>query len=258
MTNRINRDKLGRNSWYRDSQSISADAEVATNLKDDEYWLKGDMMVFKAGNILFRVPTYLLSKNSEFFAAMFELPQGQNNRGSNEEGKSEENPIILPETITTEDFRNFLRAIYPQTIHKTIISGLVDKSELLSILKLSTMWEFLDYRAEAIKQLRTMQHLFTPIEKIDIGRTYKISAFLKEGYSTIVTRQEQINDGEAICIGIFEALALFRIRETFRSQRRDLDGLISGCFETELKDIKAEEEHYTVSTGYTFPRSGVF
>ncbi|KAF9478136.1 hypothetical protein BDN70DRAFT_933673 [Pholiota conissans] len=217
--------------------------------KDNKYWLKGDMMVFKAGNILFRVPTYLLSKNSEFFTAMFELPQGQNNGGSHEEGKSEEHPIILPGTITAEDFRNFLQAIYPQTIQKSIISGL-NKDELLSTLKLSTMWEFLDYRTEAIKQLRTMQHMLTPTEKIDIGRTYKISAFLKEGYSSIVTQQEQINDEEAISIGPLTAVALLRIRETFMRQRRNSDGLISEYFGEELKNIETNEEHYTVRRDY--------
>jgi len=65
--------------------------------------------LFQVENVLFRVPTYLLSKESELFAGMFKLPQP----GENTEGSSDSNPVVLPSELSSEDFGNLLEALYP-------------------------------------------------------------------------------------------------------------------------------------------------
>ena len=67
------------------------------------------MSLFQVENVLFRVPTYLLSKESELFAGMFKLPQP----GENTEGSNDSNPIVLPSELSSEDFGNLLEALYP-------------------------------------------------------------------------------------------------------------------------------------------------
>jgi hypothetical protein len=67
-------------------------------------------IVSQVENILFRVPTHAFTTQSEFFDAMFSLPQINE---SDIEGASERNPIKLPLDIRAKDFRNFLKLLYP-------------------------------------------------------------------------------------------------------------------------------------------------
>ncbi|KAF8190836.1 hypothetical protein BJ912DRAFT_878295 [Pholiota molesta] len=222
--------------------------------RDENYWIQGDFIVFKVENSLFRVPGYQLIRHSVVFADMFNLPQREQNEGGSREGSDDKNPIVLPQTVTADDFRNFLKAIYPQTASKNISSGL-SKEELMSVLKLSTMWYFLEYRAEAIVRLPS---LLTPAEMIAIGRQYNSFALMEDGMSKLIARNENpghgnITDEEAILMGPMTAVALYR----FRAELKYYDKSLSG-FETlytklkfldtnrELKLIKQEELGYTV------------
>jgi len=49
---------------------------------------------------------------SLFFNGMFKLPQ-PNDSDTNAKGSSRDNPILLPDNISRNDFRNFLKALYP-------------------------------------------------------------------------------------------------------------------------------------------------
>jgi hypothetical protein len=98
--------------------------------KDGEYWIQGDFIIFEVlplirprivklnhyqvENSLFRVPSYQFIRHSVVFADMLNLPQGEQKKGGSREGSDDKNPIVLPETITANDFRNFLKALYPQ------------------------------------------------------------------------------------------------------------------------------------------------
>lgn len=50
-------------------------------------------------------------KESEVFRGMFSLPQLEE---CNVEGTSEENPIVLPDQIGAEAFKQLLRVLYPK------------------------------------------------------------------------------------------------------------------------------------------------
>ena len=66
----------------------------------------------KVERCIFHIPTYRFVNESLFFKGMFNLPQ-PNVGDSNVEGSSRENPILLPDNISRNDFRNFLMALYP-------------------------------------------------------------------------------------------------------------------------------------------------
>jgi hypothetical protein len=59
---------------------------------------------------LYRIPRYHLERDPDnIFAAMFSLPQSQNEDG---EGMSDANPIKL-EGVSKVDWEHFLEALYP-------------------------------------------------------------------------------------------------------------------------------------------------
>jgi len=68
-------------------------------------------MKLQAENQLFRVPVYQFISGSEFFQALFSLPEGNDQEMK---GRSEDNPVVLPPTIAAKDFGNFMKVLYPQ------------------------------------------------------------------------------------------------------------------------------------------------
>lgn len=132
---------------------------------------------------------------------------------------------------------------------KQIPPGL-SKEELTSILKLSTIWYFLDYRAQAIDKLSS---LLPAAEKIAIGREYKVLKLLRAGFESMVIRYEPIDDEEAILIEPMTAVRLYRAREKYKGyayrtqQALDLHVFLTERFGAELESIGVEEVGYTAS-----------
>ncbi|KAF8190831.1 hypothetical protein BJ912DRAFT_964844 [Pholiota molesta] len=249
----IEKEKLLISSPEISSESLDGNSEELPT-KDGEYWILGDFVVFQAENVLFRVPSAQFIQNSDFFATMFNLPQGGENGDSDErEGKSSRRPIILPTIITAFDFRSLLKALYPQkyvVASKQIPSGL-NKEELTSILKLSTMWYFLDHRAQAIDKLSSLLYA---AEKVVIGRKYKVLKLLRAGFETLITRYDPIEDDDAILVEPMTAVRLYRAREKYKGngnrtqwQAREFDALLAERFGAELEAIGIEEMGYTAS-----------
>ncbi|KIM38472.1 hypothetical protein M413DRAFT_420238 [Hebeloma cylindrosporum] len=75
---------------------------------------------------LFRMPLYQFTGGSEVFQRLLSLPAG------NEEvqGRRKNDPIVLPPTISAEDFSNFMKVLYPQDV---AIERLSDKNHLWDV-----------------------------------------------------------------------------------------------------------------------------
>jgi hypothetical protein len=66
-------------------------------------------------NRLFRVPSYMFFKGSPTFVETFNLPPlSAENHGDTWPGANSENPIVLPDDVRCEDFKNLLKALYPR------------------------------------------------------------------------------------------------------------------------------------------------
>ncbi|KAF9552798.1 hypothetical protein CPC08DRAFT_601941, partial [Agrocybe pediades] len=139
----------------------------------------------------FRVPTDGLIRESQFFSDMFSLPIPAS--GTTVEGVSDDKPIMLPESISAESFRSLLRLLYPSSGEDHAVE--LSESEWISVLELSTMWYFLRYRKMAISHLNG---LLTPIEKVCLGREYKVTFWVEQGYHSLVKRKETISNDEAL------------------------------------------------------------
>lgn len=67
-------------------------------------------LLWQAGDTLFRVPVNYLPMDEGIFEDMFSLPN------AGKEGNDDDNPIVLPEQVTAEDFRSFLKFIFPSYV----------------------------------------------------------------------------------------------------------------------------------------------
>ncbi|KAJ7169151.1 hypothetical protein C8R43DRAFT_876246, partial [Mycena crocata] len=117
---------------------------------------------------LFRVPRFQFERHSEIFATTFCLPPPTGKA----EGSDDSNPLKL-EGINKLDFQRLLKVLYPLTAIPQAPE--LSKDEWMSVLKLSTLWHFLEVRKLAIQQLDL--HAQSPhcIERILLGRRYDVS-----------------------------------------------------------------------------------
>ncbi|CAA7260410.1 unnamed protein product [Cyclocybe aegerita] len=215
-------------------------------IEDDEYFLRSIFVFFQVENTLFHVPSYRFTDESQIFAEMFKVPKENT---ANAERASRELPIILPDSISRTDFRNFLKALYPLPV---VITLSLSKDEWLSVLKLSSLWYFLSFRDMAIAELECPEAL-TPTEKVTWGRDVKISSWVVKGYQEIVQRSTIISKDEALAIGYETTFSLFKLREqrlqaSTRCTSFAVDTSVKEAFKDELENIRAEERGYAVKT----------
>ncbi|KAF9471679.1 hypothetical protein BDN70DRAFT_938774 [Pholiota conissans] len=223
------------------NQAVPHNKKILT--KDKTYWIEEEFFVFQVENTMFRVPSYPFAK-SRTFLAMRGFPNML----------FDENIIgwggYTLENVTVKEFRTLLDVleIYPKPPNKNLISGL-SKDELISVLKLSTMWHFTEHRKAAIAQL---SRILPSVSKIELGIKYRIAAFWNFGIEYLITRLEQITDDEAVLMGPLIAVALFRLRETWKlskkAERTDatLRALIAAevSFSNELIAIEEDERRF--------------
>ncbi|KAF9012718.1 hypothetical protein BDQ17DRAFT_1344506 [Cyathus striatus] len=208
-------------------------------IHDTEYYL--DTVVFLVDNCLFKVPRYYLAQNSDIFRATFSLPC----TGA-VEGSSDDIPFKL-EGINRDDFRNLMRVIYPKYPNN---SDNLTPAEWISVLKLSTMWNFTDIRKRAIDELSTAK--FDPVEKILLAKVHKIPSWLIGGYNELIRRRESISVEEATRLGTETTVGLFHIREEIAPtaeyysyghraarENQNFTDNIKRKFQAELKEIEA-------------------
>ncbi|KAF8954192.1 hypothetical protein BDZ97DRAFT_512702 [Flammula alnicola] len=214
---------------------------------DPDFYFESIFVVFQVENCLFRVPTHLFVKESQVFAGMFRLPQPD---GPNVEGSSSANPIIMPSDIRREDFRNLMKALYPLSVSRELS---LSKAQWVSILKLSTMWYFLNLRKMAIFELERSSEL-TSMDKIILGRKFSVSSWVVAGFSGIIRRTKTITDDEAIDMDFITTVNLFRIRELRLVNALAVASVvpkIEEAFIDELGLIRAEED------GFKFPDTDI-
>ncbi|KAJ7509740.1 hypothetical protein B0H11DRAFT_1659872, partial [Mycena galericulata] len=153
---------------------------------------------------IFKVPRYHFERNSEIFATTFTLPAADNIHA---EGNSDENPFVL-EGISSIDFQRLLKILYPLDIPQVLS---MPKDDWISVLKLSTLWYFLEARDLAIQQLTNQ--VTDSVERILLARKYEVSAWLRIGYTDLARREEGISLVDAEKIGWKTTVQLYHSRE---------------------------------------------
>ncbi|KZV76165.1 hypothetical protein PENSPDRAFT_680370 [Peniophora sp. CONT] len=182
----------------QDNAALAEDApaDAATTrsaldfVRDEHFYFRS--AVFRAGKTHFRVPIYGLPSEDGIFAAMFALPN------ENEEGSSDDNPICLPPEVTAEDFRSLLKASIPMPAVSSLPKLTVD--EWMSVLKLSTMWCLDGLRARAISAADEGVAAYAKkdriLDKILLAKQHRVSRWLIEGYEALGRRKTHLTPDE--------------------------------------------------------------
>ncbi|TFK23602.1 hypothetical protein FA15DRAFT_670318 [Coprinopsis marcescibilis] len=195
---------------------------------DPEYhW---NFVTFLVDNCRFRVPEHRFQEGSEVFAEEYGL---QVNATPND-FEMVENVVEL--YVNIDDFRPFLRALYPRSSNETVT---FTKCEWLSVLGLSSEWYFNDLRRVAIEKLTELS--MSPIERVRFGRLFDITAWLSSGYVDLVTRPESLKLDEAEELGWEIAMKLCAMREANIRQPSDVAQTVHQSFFHELLKIAVRQ-----------------
>lgn len=90
--------------------------------------------------------------------------------------------------------------------------------QLVSILKLATMWEMADIRQRVISRLIDLSAR-DPIAQIRLGYTYNAEALVTEGLVSLIVRDIPLSDEEGTSFNLLAALRIFRLRELYLKRR---------------------------------------
>jgi len=184
-----------------------ADSDDPVPTQNPHFYL--DSVVFLVEGDLFKVYRHFFEKSS-VFATIFTLPPGDNDV----EGSSDAHPFRL-EGVAKFDFECLLRLMhlhvpFSQSNAPQYTRIKMTSDEWISVLKLSTMWEFSEYRKLAIDKLSKSLRL---VDKICLAKEYKVADWLMEGYIGLASRQETISSDDEEKLGLSTVVRLFRLRE---------------------------------------------
>ncbi|THV02969.1 hypothetical protein K435DRAFT_817423 [Dendrothele bispora CBS 962.96] len=120
------------------SGSSSSRRATTSIIRDEDYYFEDGSCILLVQDTLFNVHRSMLSRDHSSFGAMFSLPQG----GLEAEGKSDDNPIVLPGDKASE-FRHFLWALYALPHELRIINSPgADLTLLIDIARISNKYSF--------------------------------------------------------------------------------------------------------------------
>lgn len=135
-----------------------------------------------------------------------------------------------------------------------LLRALKEQEEWISVLKLSTLWEFDHIRDKAITEVSKQWRKSAILDKIALARKCKVSRWLLEGYVELVKQEQPPAENEVDALGYVAVYRIFRLREeSYRkaldsarggysySAQRTFDGLeskIKDQFQEELKDAR--------------------
>jgi len=135
------------------------------------------------------------------------------------------------------------------TIRKIARTQTLSFAEWVSVLDLSTKWYFVEFRRLAIAKITTLCD--DVIEKIRLGRKYRVYSWLFVGYEQLARRTEKISDDEAKIIGYLTTIFIYGVREKAYSHLHsavysplDYKATICRTFAQELADVEADERGY--------------
>ncbi|KAG6918347.1 hypothetical protein DXG01_014996 [Tephrocybe rancida] len=182
---------------------------LSSTVRHPVYYFEDGVVIFLVENTLFKVHRYYLTRESEVFRGMFELPPGSDEP----EGTDDDHPIRLPE-VTTSEFESLMHFFY-QGMRRELSGVLgpcsqphlsqdeakklpVHIKEWTDLLSIADRYMLLGVRNEAI-------------ERINSNPGWKIPA-----YESLCRRQKPISFDEAKVMGLENFVSLANARELLR------------------------------------------
>jgi len=142
-------------------------------------------------------------EDSPVFQTMFSLPAGEN---IVQDGSTKYQPVHL-EGITGSDFAPFVDLMNPGALPEIDLS----LAEWISVLKLSTMWEFTSPRQYAITQISKLG--ISSARRINLARDYHIREWLLPSLVAYAQQEDAITADDVDLLGWEVVLKLLQARE---------------------------------------------
>ncbi|KAG2054363.1 hypothetical protein BDR06DRAFT_955336 [Suillus hirtellus] len=199
-----------------------------------QYYLRDGNIIFHVERTLFRVHRYFFERESLFFLQAFaRVPQGETTDTS----------AFRLDEVTVADFTKILWVWYSPSYRRGSLSE--PKEHWLTILELSTKWQFPNMQKLAIDELEQLD--IEPIEKITMYNRYGIDKLLLlPAYKLLCRRTTRITDEEGEQLGVPTLLRIFEARERAGSaaERRrtgQMQGRRAGATSADADDEELEQ-----------------
>ncbi|KAK1223753.1 hypothetical protein PQX77_013371 [Marasmius sp. AFHP31] len=213
---------------------------MSTTNSTDYFW---DFVIFQVEDQLFKVPKLRFADNPHPpFHEIFNGPR-EGTFWELEEGESPDRPIVL-EQIAKVDFQRFLDALYPKpqyivdTSPNDHTSDVAETEKWFSVLKLSSLWNFIPMRKTAIHHLSqlSISASFTPIDYIVAGKEHGVLHWFLKGVIPIAgSHTSEIVHTDARRVGVDIAVSLYHLKGNVRSSVRGWASLGVGREEAVLE-----------------------
>ncbi|KAH6910303.1 hypothetical protein BKA70DRAFT_1100822, partial [Coprinopsis sp. MPI-PUGE-AT-0042] len=186
---------------------LSANADCTQGEKSEQFFFDQPDLILKAGNTLFKVPSFYFRRESKVFQDMYQLPQGD---AAPVDGSSEEHPLIL-HGIQANDLECILRVMFPSSLEA---EDRLSVDEWKSVLELSHMWDMSALFNRAVKNLSTLLD-DDPAERYAMAKRYAIPGWTYNAIDKLVRRAKPVSASDAVVLDdIALTVAICALRES--------------------------------------------
>ncbi|KAI0366808.1 hypothetical protein BV20DRAFT_951470 [Pilatotrama ljubarskyi] len=182
--------------------------------RDSQFYC--DHIVFLVENRLFKVPKHRFANKSKVFEDMFALPPGD---ATTAEGESDDKPVRLY-GIGKEEFRALLRVIHHAPSYEEAEEPTME--DWISVLKLTTMWEFASLRRIAIDKLTPLVKTeVDPVRWVCLARRHNVPEWVFPSLHALARRIQALQPDEVEPLGIATVLRMAQVRESYQGCKVD-------------------------------------
>ncbi|KAJ3534857.1 hypothetical protein NMY22_g6736 [Coprinellus aureogranulatus] len=188
-----------------------------------------EVVVFEVEGTLYRV---LKQWAMSWFSRL--APSADDKSAGN--GETDENPIRLS-GCTKSEFEVLLELVIPSDASEI---PTLSKDEWIGVLKLGSLWVIPKATALAIEKLSALQ--MSPIEKVQLGKTYAVPSWLKDGYTKLLANSDSYTTFEEYRVLGLETmnrilLAKLKLKRTAEIEYiRDTRFHCLNCYSTKKRD----------------------
>lgn len=162
------------------------------------YYFQDNMVEIRVEDIMFRIPRFYLTRQSQYFMDLFEQRDADGITA----------PLRLKrKKVKANAFAHLLQIIDPPNFRSITLTTIEEWS---NVLDLADRWGFSDIKALAIGSL---EPIASPIEKIMLGRRYIISDWLPGAYLDLCNRTTSLSIEEARSIPLEDVVMIAMLRD---------------------------------------------
>ncbi|TFY62715.1 hypothetical protein EVG20_g6604 [Dentipellis fragilis] len=154
---------------------------------------------------LYRVHRYFFQRDSSHFVKILMHRQSSTSL-------DRQSPIPLDD-VSCSEFDALLSIFYPLNFHECEVKTV---TAWAAVLRLSSEWSFSSIRALAIDRL---DPIASAVDKVVLGRTYGIDAWLRPGFVALCERQQSLKINEGRRLGVDDVILIATIREAMQVRR---------------------------------------